>query len=64
MHEAPMPDVPPCWECETLTGDLTEAVLPVSNHHVISVRLCAACYRDTYLSLAADAEDTRVPTTR
>jgi len=64
MHDAPTPQKPSCWECETLTGDLIQAVLPVSDHHVISVWLCAACYRDAYLMLVADPDDARLPSTR
>jgi len=64
MRDAPGPTAPSCWECEARTGDLIEAVLPVTDHRVLSVRLCAACYRDAYLSLVADPEDARLSTTR
>jgi len=64
MHDAPRLDMPSCWECETLTGDLIKAILPVSDHRVIRVQLCAACYRDAYLALVVDTEDAQLPTTR
>ena len=64
MPKTLTPDVPSCWECEAPTDDPIEAVLTVSDHHVIRVRLCAACCCDQYRSLVADTADSRLLTTR
>jgi hypothetical protein len=58
--DAPPPEnerhAPTCWECDALTAQIVNVLLPSPSNRAIMVPLCASCQRDIYLPLIAETQ--------